>query len=111
MRLSGLLDEFLVREARKRLLVFRCLERYLVEIKRVVVALDAGARVFLFGSVASGDYTFSSDVDVLILTSLKPSYVIAVLRGCGFGEPFEFHIMNSEEFSLYGSMIKGLKEV
>ena len=62
-------------------------------------------------SVAAGDYTLASDVDVLILTNLKPSYVIAVLRGCGFEEPFEFHVMNSKEFRLYAPHIKSLKEV
>jgi predicted nucleotidyltransferase len=110
-RLSGLLDELLVREARRRLLVFRDLWKYLVEIKGVVVGLDAGARVFLFGSVAAGDYTFASDVDVLIVTDLKPSYVIAVLRRCGFEEPFEFHVMSNEEFRLYAPRIKSLREV
>ena len=106
-----MLDELLVREARRRLSVFRDLWKYLVEIKGVVVGLDAGARVFLFGSVAAGDYTFASDVDVLIVTDHKPSYVIAVLRRCGFEEPFEFHVMSNEEFRLYATRIKSLREV
>ena len=51
----------LISEAR----VFREIERYLEIIEEVAREFDPGAEVYLFGSVAEGRRTFSSDIDVL----------------------------------------------
>jgi predicted nucleotidyltransferase len=49
-------------------------------------------KFFYFASVAKNEYVLISDIDVLILTKLKPNEVIAKLRKEGFNEPFEFHV-------------------
>ncbi len=64
---------------------------------------DEEPRVFLFGSVAREEYVLTSDIDILILTKLKPCEVIAKLRKEGFDEPFEFHVTDEKMFSFYAS--------
>ena len=44
-----------------------------VKVKRIVAEIDSGAKVFLFGSRARGDFKPDSDWDFLILTSMRAS--------------------------------------
>jgi len=73
--------------------------------------MDPEGRVFLFGSTARGENVLASDIDVLILTELTPSTVIATLRKEGFDETFEFHVVDGRRFKIYCNNIKDLKEV
>lgn len=100
-----------IKEAKRRKEVFESLDRYLKELKERMRELDEDSKVFLFGSVARDEHVLMSDIDVLILTRLKPSLVIANLRKLGFEDPFEFHVVNEEEFKIYRSFIKDLREV
>jgi predicted nucleotidyltransferase len=88
-RLRGLLKS-IIKEAKQRREIFNNLPEHLKEIKKFLKSLDEDCRVFLFGSVARGEHTFVSDIDVLILTKLKPNFVISELRKKGFREPFEY---------------------
>jgi len=99
----------LIKEAKQRREIFNTLPEHLREIKKFLKSLDKECRVFLFGSVARGEHTFVSDIDVLVLTKLKPNFVISELRKKGFREPFEFHIVDKERFEIYKKF--GLKEV
>ncbi|QOJ79737.1 nucleotidyltransferase domain-containing protein [Infirmifilum lucidum] len=73
--------------------------------------LDSNGKLFLFGSTSRGENTLASDIDILILTSLDPSFVIANLRKAGFDDPFEFHVVDNSRFELYKRFIKDLKEI
>lgn len=99
----------IINEAKQRREIFNNLPKHLKEIKKFLKGLDEDCRVFLFGSVARGEHTLVSDVDVLILTKLKPNFIISELRKKGFREPFEFHVVDKERFEIYKRF--GLKEV
>lgn len=102
-------ERLLVKEARKREEVFKNLPFYLERLKNEMRKMDGGSRVFLFGSVARGEHALTSDIDVLILTDLKPEMVIAKLRQAGFDEPFEFHVVDRKRFMVYSFFIHDLK--
>ncbi|MEM1548589.1 MAG: nucleotidyltransferase domain-containing protein, partial [Thermoproteota archaeon] len=95
------MEELLIREAVKREEVFRNLPELLKRIKKVMSEADEESRVFLFGSVLRGEHVLTSDIDVLILTKLKPCEIIAKLRKEGFDEPFEFHVTDEKTFGFY----------
>ncbi|MGB9717752.1 MAG: nucleotidyltransferase domain-containing protein [Thermoproteota archaeon] len=105
------MEEFLIREAGRREEVFKNLPKLLKSIKEKMSEADRGSRVFLFGSVARDEHVLTSDIDVLILTKLKPCEVIAKLRKEGFDEPFEFHVTDEKMFSFYSKLIRDLKEI
>lgn len=93
--------ELLVREARYRAEVFRNLDKHLRRLVEVVKSMDPEAEVYLFGSAAEGKALLASDIDVLVVTSLRPSMVMARLWLSGFKEPFEIHVAGREEAELY----------
>ncbi|MBC7091380.1 MAG: nucleotidyltransferase domain-containing protein [Nitrososphaeria archaeon] len=106
-----MLENFLVDEAKKKLEFFRNIDYYLKKIKQILRTIDPEGRVFLFGSTGRGENVLASDIDVLILTELAPSSVIATLRKEGFDEIFEFHVVDSRRFKIYCNYVKDLKEV
>jgi predicted nucleotidyltransferase len=55
----------------------------------------------LFGSAAEGRALLASDIDVLVVTGLRPSMVMVRLWLSGFKEPFEIHVAGREEAELY----------
>jgi predicted nucleotidyltransferase len=101
----------LIKEAAKRAEVFRNLPSYLKELKNFSKKIDKKCKIFIFGSVVEKKHALISDVDILILTSLKPSIVISKLRKAGFDEPFEFHVVDKKMFKLYKSFIPKLKKI
>ncbi|MEB2836827.1 MAG: nucleotidyltransferase domain-containing protein [Desulfurococcales archaeon] len=90
-----------MREARRRAEVFRNLDRYLARMVEVVKGLDPGAEVYLFGSVAEGRSTLSSDIDVLVVTDRSPGEVLAALWAAGIRDPFEVHVADRRLARLY----------
>ncbi len=62
--------------------------------------------MYLFGSVADGRYLLSGDIDILVVTKLKPEEVIATLWSKGIGDPFEIHVVNEEMLKVYKSRAK-----
>jgi len=80
----------LISEARRRQRVFREIERYLEIIKEVAREFDPGAEVYLFGSVAEGRHTFSSDIDVLIVTKANPAELLRELWRAGVKDPLRY---------------------
>ncbi|MEM4312346.1 MAG: hypothetical protein QXX95_08155 [Nitrososphaerales archaeon] len=63
------------------------------------------------GFCSKNKYVLTSDIDVWLLTKLKPKEVIAKLRKEGFDESFEFHVVDEKRFELYKYSLKGFKEV
>jgi predicted nucleotidyltransferase len=106
-----LLEEILIREAKRREEVFKNLSSYLNRLKETLRSMDPKGRLFLFGSSARGDNALISDIDILIVTSLNPSLVIATLWQAGFDEPFEFHVVSNKQFETYKQVIGDLKEI
>ena len=68
-------------------------------VKGVVHSIDPNARVYVFGSVVRGDYTASSDIDLLVVTSnskLKYDIMVAVYKEVD--APVELHVTTPEVF-------------
>lgn len=81
--------------------IFKNLAKYLKIIKGKVAELDPNAEVYLFGSVAEGNYNYSSDIDILIITNLYPANVNAELWKVGIKDPFEIHVYSPEKASFF----------
>ncbi|MEM4863234.1 MAG: nucleotidyltransferase domain-containing protein [Candidatus Nezhaarchaeales archaeon] len=102
-------EKLLVKLAKHRAEVFRNLEHYLKVIVKAVKELDENAEVYLFGSVAEGTYTLSSDIDVLVVTDQSPENVLVKLWEKGIKDPFEVHIIRREMLDLYKRRSKLVK--
>jgi len=89
-----------VEEAKRRAEIFRDLEKYLGVIAEAVKEIDGDAEVYLFGSVAEGRHTLSSDIDVLVVTDKPPGEVLAKLWERGVEDPFEIHVATKEMLDL-----------
>ena len=98
--------DILVERALKRREVFRRLWEHLETVKSVVLKLDPEAEVFLFGSVAEGNYNYSSDIDVLIVTEQQPAKIYSELWRAGIKEPFEIHVHRPEKAIFYKDRAK-----
>ncbi len=68
--------------------------------------LDPNAEAYLFGSVAEGKSLISSDIDILIVTNLKPETVITELWNKGIEDPFEIHVIPPEQLQHYRNKAK-----
>ncbi|WP_054841722.1 nucleotidyltransferase domain-containing protein [Vulcanisaeta distributa] len=93
--------DYLIEDARRRQDVFRNLNKYLRIIKEVIKSLDPNAEVYLFGSVAENKYALSSDIDVLVITSVDPGIVLERLWRAGIGPPFEIHVRMPDKLAYY----------
>ncbi|MDK2464967.1 MAG: nucleotidyltransferase domain-containing protein [Candidatus Korarchaeota archaeon] len=69
--------------------------------KEVARRIDPGAEVYLFGSVAEGTHTLSSDIDVLVVTTAEPAELLKELWLAGVGDPFEVHVQPHRMLKLY----------
>ncbi|MEM2884651.1 MAG: nucleotidyltransferase domain-containing protein [Thermoproteota archaeon] len=97
--------EIIIEMAMKRREAFDNLKEYLKTIKGVVEKLDDKAELYLFGSVPEKRYAYSSDVDVLVLTTAEPAKVHLELWKAGIREPFEIHVHPPEKAGLFGSKL------
>ena len=103
----------------------RCLRNYFEKyreyvkvIKRKAVNLLGHVNVYVFGSVVEGDYTLSSDIDVLIVSEKVPKKLssraritVEILKEIGIFSPFEIHLVTPDEFDWYKCFIKKLEEI
>ena len=99
----------MVEEALRRRKIFENLDKYLETLVKVVKELDSSAEVYLFGSVAEQKHLLTSDVDVLVLTKLKPEEVISRLWEHGIEDPFEIHVRKPRDIEAYGKRTKLVK--
>ena len=72
----------------------------------LVKELDEDAEVYLFGSVAEGKHTLSSDIDVLVVTNQPPGKVLATLWEKGIKDPFEIHVITKNMLETYRKRAK-----
>jgi len=101
--------EILVKNALKRQKAFKNLKENLQIIKETIKKLDPNAEVYLFGSVAQKKHNYSSDIDILITTKLKPAKILAELWKAGIKEPFETHVHPPEKADIYKKRTKLIK--
>ncbi|MBD3205732.1 nucleotidyltransferase domain-containing protein [Candidatus Bathyarchaeota archaeon] len=94
-------SEYLIKEVHRRRKVFKDLKKHLENIKETLMSLDKDAEIYLFGSVAENTHNLSSDIDVLVITSLEPARVHLVLWEEGIREPFEIHVQPPEKLKHY----------
>ncbi|MBI2060809.1 MAG: nucleotidyltransferase domain-containing protein [Nitrospirae bacterium] len=110
--------DYLIERANRRTEYFRRRRSYLKEIKRLARRMVPGARVFLFGSVARGDFWINSDIDVLIVSPSMPKKTMErsklsadIHHEIGYGSPFEFHLVTPSEMKWYDRFIDKKIEV
>jgi predicted nucleotidyltransferase len=93
----------------RRKKVFAELDKWLQVIKEKMLEIDPCAEVYLFGSVAEGRYTYSSDIDVLIVTDKSVEEVLPRLWEAGVSDPFEIHVRSRsmlEQYRRRGKLIR-----
>ena len=88
--------------------VFNNLHYYLAKIKESILSADQNSRIYLFGSVVSGNYNMASDIDILIVTSVDRNIIQNALDKENLGFPFEFHIRTEETAEPYFRHIKDI---
>lgn len=83
------------------------------KIKSRAQELLGKVEVYLFGSIVRGDYTPSSDIDILIVTETKVppeergKIRAEILKSVGFFSPFEIHLITRPIFeNWYKKFIK-----
>ena len=82
-----------------RLSKLRNYQEVLKQLKILVRGIDPEARIIFFGSVLRGDYTASSDIDIIVVPSVmafKDKITLAVWRS--LDAPVELHIITKEQF-------------
>ncbi|MFG1503172.1 MAG: nucleotidyltransferase domain-containing protein [Cuniculiplasma divulgatum] len=82
-----------------RLSKLRNYQEVLKQLKILVRGIDPEARIIFFGSVLRGDYTASSDIDIIVIPSdmaFKDKITLAVWRS--LDAPVELHIITKEQF-------------
>lgn len=73
-------------------------------VKEIVSSMDPEARVFVFGSVVKGEYTASSDIDILIVSKKRDlKYEIMVKVYKEVEAPVELHVVSPEQFNSWYS--------
>ncbi|RLG82574.1 MAG: nucleotidyltransferase domain-containing protein [Thermoprotei archaeon] len=93
--------ELILKYAAKRREVFKNLDKYLAKIKKIVKKIDPYAKIYLFGSVAEGNYILSSDIDILIITDVPREKILTELWRNGISDPFEIHVYTVEYLDLF----------
>jgi predicted nucleotidyltransferase len=101
----------LIDEAKRRVEIFRNLDHYLRIIYQTIKELDRDAEIYLFGSVAENRHLVSSDIDILVVTSLRPELVISRLWERGIGDPFEIHVVDRERLQYYLRNVRNLIKI
>jgi predicted nucleotidyltransferase len=67
-------------------------------VKEIINLYDPQARVIVFGSVVRGEYTASSDIDILVITekiNMKYDIMAGVYKELVYA-PIELHIVSPE---------------
>ncbi|MBC7131307.1 nucleotidyltransferase domain-containing protein [Candidatus Bathyarchaeota archaeon] len=69
------------------------------KVKDRVRCFDPEAKVYVFGSVARGNFTAASDIDILIVTgAVEKKYVMMVEVYKDTEAPVELHVTTPEKF-------------
>ncbi|MGQ4876059.1 MAG: nucleotidyltransferase domain-containing protein [Promethearchaeia archaeon] len=84
---------------------------YLKKIVNCIIEIlkDKKPRIFLFGSALEGNLVAASDIDIMIVADVPNSLIAKTKILCQiedklnfpFYHPFEFHLLNSNQFKFY----------
>ncbi|AWR98541.1 nucleotidyltransferase domain-containing protein [Metallosphaera hakonensis] len=98
------MSDYLIRRAKEREEAFSRLGEYLGQIKEMVRSKDQSAEVFLFGSVARGNFKPDSDIDVLVISDVlgadlksKVETIEEVMESIK-NSIFEIHVISRAEY-------------
>jgi predicted nucleotidyltransferase len=95
--------EALIEEAKEEEKYFKNYLKYARKIKKEAETLLGKVKVFVFGSILRKDEV-ARDIDILIIspklkTTAQKSKILAKLwKKFGFNIPFEFHLINPDEY-------------
>lgn len=112
-----LYTKFLLKKVEKQKKYFANPPKYAKEAKRVAEKFLGQAKVFLFGSILTGQATPSSDIDLLIVSPNLPKkqseqakIKTKICQKIGPSSPFEIHLVGRKGLSWYRRFAR-LKEV
>ncbi len=95
--------------------VFDNIWEFLSDVKEQVLKLFPGAEVYLFGSVARGRYTATSDIDILVVTDVTDWETVdrakAKLRRMFIDTSVELHIADRTMFERWYKRFIGEDEL
>ncbi|MEM0083826.1 MAG: nucleotidyltransferase domain-containing protein [Candidatus Methanomethylicia archaeon] len=75
-----------------------------INVGKIVLSIDASAKIYLFGSAVKGLFTALSDIDILVVTeNIDKKYDIMVKVYKEVKEPIELHVTTPK---LYESWYK-----
>lgn len=93
-------------------------KRYARKIKKLAEKKLTTPKVFLFGSIVNGDYTPSSDIDLLLVSPSAPKkqserakIKAKLYQEIGLTSPFEIHLITPKELLWYEKFIDKKIEV
>ena len=105
----------LLKEREKRIRIFKNYIEYVGIVKKIARDLLGDAKVYVFGSVVKGDYhPILSDIDVAVVTSCRDRKKHLELKAEVarlFGDNFEIHVLNENEWRFYKRFIDKFIEV
>ncbi|MEM0317946.1 MAG: nucleotidyltransferase domain-containing protein [Candidatus Nezhaarchaeales archaeon] len=83
------------------------------KIKDIVLRHAPDAKVYVFGSVVEGRYTASSDIDVLIATSLEGEEIYRMKAKIyeEINAPIQLHVVHPTKLQWYTKFVSKLVEV
>jgi len=106
------LVDLLLEEKKEREKYFKDPEKYAKRIKKKAKKILKSVKVFLFGSIVRGDFLFSSDIDLLVVSdnfkeSERGKIISQLLNEAGFFSPFQIHLVKKGDFEKwYKNFIK-----
>ena len=105
----------LLKEREERIRIFKNYMEYAKVVKKIAQELLGDAKVYVFGSVVKGDYhPILSDIDVAVVTSCRDRRKRLELKAKVarlFGDIFEIHVLNENEWRFYKRFIDEFVEV
>lgn len=103
----------LIELGKRRGEIIKNYERHLSRICTAVRDVLGDADVYLFGSVVEGRAVALSDIDIIIVaevgSNMKKAEVVMEIEekaGLPFDNPFEFHLLTSDEFRRWRKIFK-----
>jgi len=102
-------DAWLRREdVERRRWYFENLDKVVDAMRSVLDEFFSEYEIYLFGSVAEGDYTMASDIDILVVSreaprqvSKRSEVVSRIYSAIGLDAPVEVHLVDPEGFQWY----------
>ena len=105
-------DQF-IKSGREALRKIKDYRRVAIEVKKIVKAKYPKAKVLVFGSAVEGDFTASSDIDILVVQDgISNDYDLKARILVEVDAPIELHFVSEKEFNeWYLRFIKRIEDV